>query len=671
MYHLVIDMTKTEVKARIAKLRAEINRHRYLYHVLDKTEISDAALDSLKHELVELERLYPDLITSDSPSQRVGGKAMKAFAKVTHIRPILSIEDAFDFSEIKDWQTRNEKLLNEKIKGYFGELKMDGLAMVLTYENGELVQAATRGNGLIGENVTQNVRTMESVPLVLENFRQNLPKRIDIRGEVVITKEELKKINKQQERIGASPFANPRNLAAGSIRQLDPKIAHERRMDFYAFEILTDVGLSYHSEVHDLLKTLGFKTNPHCRKLDGLEQVEQYLKNWEDKRNSLPYQTDGAVVVVNSIAQEKLLGFVGKAERWMLAYKFPAEQATTKVKDIIIQVGRTGVLTPVALLEPVSVAGTTVSRATLHNQDEIDRLDIRIGDTVIIQKAGDIIPDVVETLVRLRTGKEKKFAIPKKCPVCSASVNKQPGEVAYYCINRQCPGRTREALYHFASRAAFDIAGLGPKVVDLLVDAGLVQDSADFFTLTTEDLLPLERFADKSAKNLVAAISQRRTISLERFINSLGIRHVGEQTARDLAHKFGTLTKIMSATKTDFEAVPNIGGVVAESLADYFGNKSNLRLLEKFMNLGLKLEKVVQDRGSLYSKKFVLTGTLSTMSRDQAKDLIRRQGGSVSASVSSETDYVVAGDNPGSKLTKAQTLKIPIISEAEFIKLVQ
>lgn len=664
-------MNKAEAKERILKLRAEINRHRYLYHVLDKIEISDAALDSLKHELVELERQYSELITPDSPSQRVGGKALRTFDKVNHIKPILSIEDAFSFSEIKDWQDRNEKLLGEPARGYFGELKMDGLAMVLTYENGELIRAATRGNGLVGENVTLNVRTMESVPLKLEKIKQKLPNRIDVRGEVVITKDELKRINKGQASMGAAEFANPRNLAAGTIRQLDPKITRQRRMDFYAFEILTDVGVAKHSEVHELLKKLGFKINPHCRELADLTAAEQYLKIWETKRDSLPYQTDGAVIVVNNIAQEKKLGFVGKAERWMLAYKFPAEQATTKVKDIIIQIGRTGVLTPVAVLEPVSVAGTTVARATLHNQDEIDRLDIRIGDTVIIQKAGDIIPDVVEVLTRLRTGKEKKFFIPKKCPICQSEVIKKSTEVAYYCTNANCPSRTREGLYHFASRAAFDIEGLGPKIVDLLVDAGLVQDAADFFTLTAEDLMPLERFAEKSAQNLISSISQRRTISLERFINSLGIRHVGEQTARDLAQNFGSLDNIMQATKEKYETVSNIGGVIADSLVDYFSTKASQQLLDKFKRIGLKFEKVITNKGALAGKKFVLTGSLSTMSRDQAKNLIRQQGGVTSDSVSRETDYVVVGDNPGSKYTLAKKLKVNTISEQDFIKLVK
>lgn len=665
-------MTKVEAKQRIIKLRDEINRHRYLYHVLDKQEISDAALDSLKHELTKLESAYPDLITPNSPSQRVGGRALSAFRKVKHGRPVLSIEDAFSLAEVEAWQERIEKLLGQKIKGYFGELKMDGLAMVLTYDHGSLVRAATRGDGLVGEEVTPNVKTMESVPLTLEKISRRLPARLDIRGEVVITKAELARINRVQERLKASPFANPRNLAAGSIRQLDPKITRQRRMDFYAFEIISEVGVATHAEVHALLKKLGFKTNPHCQELKDLSAVEQYLKSWEKKRDTLPYQTDGAVIVVNELNAERALGYVGKAERWMLAYKFPAEQATTRVQDIIVQVGRTGVLTPVAILEPVRVAGTTVSRATLHNQDEIDRLDVRIGDTVIIQKAGDIIPDVVEVLKRLRRGKEKKFNLPSKCPSCGSQVKRRENEVAYYCINSHCPGRSREGLYHFASRTAFDIEGLGPKIVDQLVEAGLVQDAADFFALKVTDLTQLERFGERSAQNLAQAIAARRTVSLERFLNSLGIRHVGEETASDLAQHFGSLEKIMAASQAEFEAVPNVGGVVAQSLEHYFSAKPNQRLIEKFKRLGLKIEQAAaRPVGAFAGKTLVLTGTLSTLTRQRAKDLIRQQGGRTSESVSQQTDYVVAGENAGAKFDKANKLKIKVLKESEFKKLLR
>ncbi len=664
-------MTKAVARERLAKLRAEINRHRYLYHVLDRQEISDAALDSLKHELAQLEAQFPDLVTPDSPTQRVGGKPLARFAKVQHLRPIISIDDAFTLEEVAAWQQRNEKLLGQPVKTYFGELKMDGLAMVLTYEDGLLARGATRGDGVAGEDVTLNLRTIESIPLRLENLARKLPRRLDVRGEIVLTKAELVRINAVQVKHGLPPFANPRNLAAGSIRQLDPKLVASRKMEFYAFELMTDCGQRTHAEVHQLLQQLGFKTSSHCRELNGLAAVAAYVKAGEKKRASLPYQIDGAVLVVNDIAQERVLGSVGKSERWMLAYKFAAEQATTKVKDIIVQIGRTGVLTPVAVLTPVLVAGTTVARATLHNQDEVDRLNLRIGDTVIIQKAGDIIPDVVEVLPRLRTGQEKKYSLPKTCPVCGSPVVRRENEVAHYCSNPHCPGRSREALYHFASRSAFDIDGLGPKSVDLLVAAGLVQDSADFFSLTTADLTPLERFAERSAQNLVAAIAARRSISLERFLNSLGIRHVGEETARDISSHFGTLEGVMRASRDDFVAVEGVGGVVAQSLADYFSNRQNQKLITKFKQVGLRVESArPKPKGKLAGKTFVLTGTLSSMSREQAKARLRSLGGKTSESVSRETDYVVAGENPGSKLAKAKKLSLTVLDENTFRKLV-
>lgn len=663
-------MTKAEAKTRLQKLRREINRHRYLYHVLDTQEISDAALDSLKHELWELEQHYPDLVTPDSPTQRVAGKPLAKFHKVRHRYPILSIEDAFSLEEVRDWQERNEKLLGGGVQGYYGELKMDGLAMVLTYEHGRLMQAATRGNGEVGEDVTSNVRTMESVPLQVEETKRALPSRLDVRGEVVLTKQELIRINQQQLARGLPVFANPRNLAAGSIRQLDPKVTASRHMDFYAFELLSDLGQRTHAEVHQLLRELGFKTNPHCQELPALAAVEKYVKQWDQKRQSLPYQTDGIVLVVNSIDQERRLGSVGKADRWMLAYKFPAEQAATRVLDIVVQVGRTGVLTPVAVLAPVRVAGTTVSRATLHNQDEVERLDVRVGDTAVVEKAGDIIPDVVQVLSKLRTGKEKKFVMPKSCPVCGSAVVRHAGEVAHYCSNADCPARSREGLYHFVARTAFDIDGLGPRIIDQLVDAGLVQDGADFFQLTEDDLTPLERFAETSARNLVAAIQGRKRISLERFLNALGIRHVGEETARDLAAHFGTLERVQNTTEADLQAVPNVGAVVAKSLADFFRRPQTRALLTKFVRAGVRVERTaVRSLGPFAGKTFVLTGMLAGMSRQQTKALIRQRGGRTSESVSRATDYVVAGANPGSKLDKARQLGVPVLNEAAFIKL--
>ncbi len=665
-------MDKEAAKVRINKLRQEINRHRYLYHVLDKQEISDAALDSLKRELVSLENQYPDLITPDSPSQRVGGKPLKEFKKIKHVQPILSIEDAFSLEEVAEWQKRNEKILGEPVKGYYGELKMDGLAMVLTYEKGLLVSAATRGNGEVGEDVTANVRTIESVPLKLEAVFGSLPDKLHVRGEIVINKAELARINKLQEKRGEKIYANPRNLAAGSIRQLDPKLAAQRKMDFYAFEIMTDLSLDTHSQVHARLKELGFKTNPHCEYLPDLNAVKKYVDLWNKKRSALPYQTDGVVLVVNSISQQKILGSVGKAERWMLAYKFPAEQATTKVLDIKVQVGRTGVLTPVAVLEPVVVAGTTVSRATLHNQDEVDRLDIRIGDTVIIQKAGDIIPEVVEVLKRLRVGKEKRFKIPDKCPACGYKVMRRPGEVAYYCSNPHCFAVTRERLYHFVSRQALDVVGLGPKIIDQLMDEGLIEDAADLFDLTPSELEHLEGFGELSARKLVQALAARKRITFDKFIYALGIRHVGEQTARDLARYFVSLEKLINAQQEDFVKVPNIGPVVAKSLADFFADAVNKKFISKLLQRGLRIENyMTANKGRLADKTFVLTGTLSSLTRSEAGELIRQQGGKIAESVSSQTDYLVAGDKPGNKLARAKELRVTILDEKAFKKMVQ
>jgi len=665
-------MNKVEARQRIQKLRREINRIRYAYHVLDKLIVTEAVKDSLQHELLELEQQFPDLVTPDSPTQRVAGRPLKGFHKVKHARPVLSIEDAFSMDEVQAWQERNEKILGQAAKGYYGELKMDGLAMVLTYQDGVLAQGATRGDGAVGEDVTQNLRTIESIPLRLESVGRDLPPRFDVRGEVVIMKDELERINRQQTARSLPPFANPRNLAAGTIRQLDSKVAAGRRMDFFAFEILTDLGQRTHAEVHKLLHDLGFKTNPHCRELSDLAAVGDYVKSWADKRLSLPYQTDGVVIVVNDLAQQRRLGSVGKADRWMQAYKFPAEQATTRVKDIVVQVGRTGVLTPVALLTPVRVAGTTVSRATLHNQDEVERLDVRVGDTVVIQKAGDIIPDVVQVLVKLRSGHERRFVIPKVCPACGAEVVRKAGEVAHYCSNRNCFAVSREKLYHFVSRQAFNIDGLGPKILDQLLASGLIKDAADLFELKEGDLRPLERWGEKSAQNLVQAIAARKRVSLARFIYALGIRHVGRETADDLAAHFGTLAKVMAGNLDQFEAVPNIGPVVARSLADFIAAPANKKFIDKLLKAGIEIEKVLTKMaGPLSNQTFVLTGTLASLTRDQARQAIKAAGGRISESVSQETDYVVVGDNPGSKYERAKVLGVKILNEQAFKRLLK
>ncbi|NQU99151.1 MAG: NAD-dependent DNA ligase LigA, partial [Parcubacteria group bacterium] len=570
-------MNKLEVKKRIEKLRAEIRRYRYLYHVLDKPEITDGASDSLKNELQELENKYPELITSDSPTQRVGGRPLDKFRKIKHTSPILSLRDAFKLEDLQDWEERNEKILGGGNFNYYAELKLDGLAIVLRYKDGILDKGITRGNGRVGEDVTHNLKTIESIPLKLEKVKGVLEKALkgvfEVRGEVIMTKRSFEKINKEQERRGDSKFANPRNTAAGSIRQLDPKIAATRDLDCSVFEILTDIGQENHRQVHEILKKLGFKTSPYTKYCKDINESYNFLKKWEKKRKKLEYETDGAVVVVNKISDQKKLGSVGKAERWMIAYKFPAEQATTIVEDIKIQVGRTGTLTPVAYLKEVLVAGSRVKRATLHNIDEIKRLDVRIGDTVIIQKAGDIIPDIIKVIKNLRTGKEKEFSMPSECPVCGSRIVKKQEEVNYYCLSKNCGAIKREQIYHFVSKKAFDIEGLGPQIVDHLLEVGLIQDAADIFSLKKEDLVPLERFEEKSADNLIKAIKKAKKISLDRFIIALGIRHVGEETAHDLAKNFGTLENLKKVSLENINQIYDIGEVVASSVHEYFKDK--------------------------------------------------------------------------------------------------
>jgi DNA ligase (NAD+) len=665
-------MDKISVKKRLEKLVQEINHHRYLYHVLDQSEISEAALDSLKKELVDLEKQWPDLQRPDSPSQRVGGQALDKFIKRKHNTKILSLVDAFNQGDIRDWQERNEKIIKQPIKSYYTELKLDGLTIVLTYENNILARGVTRGDGVVGEDVTNNLKTIESLPLSVQILRNKVvPDMIEVRGEVVMLKSTLEKINKERTRQNLPLFANPRNVAAGSIRQLDPRVAASRQLDFIAFELITDLGQKTHQEAHTLLRQLGFKTSPYNEYCQSLEEVEKYLIKWNEKRKKLPYLTDGAVIVVNELRQEKVLGHIGKAERWMLAYKFPAEQVTTRVLDIEVQVGRTGVLTPVAILEPVTVAGSVVSRATLHNKDEIERLDVRIGDTVIIQKAGDVIPDIVQVLPKLRTGIEKKFIFPQKCPACSSAVKKKEGEVAYYCTNKKCFAKTIEALIHFVSKKGFNIEGLGDRIIAQLLEQGLIVSPADIFRLKKGDLDPLEGFADKKATKILTAITKSKTITLTNFIYALGIRHVGEETAVALANHFSNFEKLIKAKKEDLEAVPDIGSEVSQSIMAWLTDGANKKLLTDLFSLGIKIKAPLRISGKLAGQTFLFTGSL-VMARDEAKNLVRQAGGKIISAVSRDLNYLVVGEKPGTKLNKAQSLgTIKILSEEEFLKLIK
>lgn len=663
-------MNKAEAKNRIVKLIEEINHHRHLYHVLDTQEISDGALDSLKRELEQLENKFPDLRQADSPTQRVSGQPLDKFVKVKHSHKVLSLADAFSRQDIEDWQERNEKILKAQVKNYYAELKLDGLTVVLTYRDGIFVRGATRGDGQIGEDVTNNLKTIESIPLSLRPLvGRALPKTVEVRGEVVMSKEAFNKLNKQQLKQGKPVFANPRNVAAGSIRQLDPRIAQSRGLDCLAFEIMSDLGQKTHDEVHKILNDLGFKTNIGSQVCKDIDEVEKFLKHWVDRRKSLPYETDGAVIVVNDIFQEKQLGHIGKAERWMLAYKFPAEQTTTKLLAIEIQAGRTGALTPVAILEPVSVAGTTVSRATLHNQDEIDRLDVRVGDTVIIQKAGDIIPDIVQVLKKLRTGQEKKFVFPTKCPSCGSLVSKKVGEVAYYCTNKKCYAQNIESIIHFVSKKGFNIDGLGDSIVKQLIDQGLISSPVDLFSLKIGDLEPLEGFASKKSQKLLLAIDSAKKLDLHNFIYALGIRHVGEETSIVLANHYGNLEKIRQASLEELQDIPDIGPEVANSIVDWF--KDNGKFLDELLAQGLIIKNFKNKNQRLSGKTFLFTGSLD-IDRDSAKDSVRNFGAKVVSSVSEQLDYLVVGDNPGSKLAKAKKYpNIKIIQEAEFLKLIK
>lgn len=677
-------MTKQEAKKRIAKLRKEINYHRYLYHVLDRQEISDAALDSLKHELYKLEQQFPEFITPDSPTQRVGGEPLEKFKKVKHKVPMLSIEDIFSKEELADWEDYLKRLIPSAKFEYFSELKIDGFAITLVYKNGILDYGATRGNGRVGEDVTQNLKTIESIPLKLtihgklpnEKIANTLKKlinegKIEIRGEVYMEKKAFEEFNKQLEKKGEKPYSNPRNLAAGSIRQLDPKLAASRPLKFLAYDIITDLGQKKHSEEHQILPVLGFRTN-QGKKCKNLEEAVDFWQEVAKRRERLPFQIDGVVIIVDDNLLFKKLGVVGKSPRGIRAFKFTPEEATTQVLDIKVQVGRTGALTPVAVLKPVQVGGVTVSHATLHNEDEIKRLGVKIGDTVIVQRAGDVIPDIVKVLPNLRTGKEKEFQMPKKCPICGSKTIRKPGEAVTYCSNKNCYAQQRQRIIHFISKPAFDIDGLGPKIIDQLLQNKLISDPADIFLLKEGDLIPLERFAEKSASNLIKAIRARKEIDLARFIYALGIRHVGEETAELLALTFGSLERLKKASLEEIESIYDIGEVVAKSIYDYFRDKKNLAFIDKLLKLKviIKNPQVRKKKTPLSGKTFVLTGTLEAMTRQEAKEKIKSLGGRVSSSVSKNTDFVVVGKEPGSKYEKAKKLKVKMLNEKEFLELI-
>ena len=675
-------MDKQQIKQRIAKLKKLINYHRYLYHVLDKQEMSDASLDSLKHELNQLEQQYPDLISLDSPTQRIGGQALDKFKKIKHQKRMLSLNDVFSNEDLKAWQERIQKLVPSQKLKYFSELKIDGFAIALIYQDGVLIQGATRGDGQVGEEVTQNLKTIDSIPLKLEIHQKLSSKiiqdkvekllvkgRIEIRGEVYMSKKDFEKINQEREKKGLPLYANPRNTAAGSIRQLDPKIAAKRKLNFLAYGLITNLGQETHHQEHQILQSLGFKISQdkYC---SDLKEVIGFWQEVNQKRKKLPYLIDGVVVGVDDNKVFDKLGIVGKAPRGAIALKFPAKETTTIIEDIVVQIGRTGALTPVAHLKPVRLGGILITRATLHNEDEIKRLDVRIGDTVIIQRAGDVIPDVVKVIKKLRTGQEKKFQMLKRCPACKGEVIRLKGEVVHRCANLKCGSIQRQQIIHFVSKKGFDIEGLGPKIINQLMDQGLISNPADIFSLIQGDLIPLERFADKSASNLIKAIEQSKKISLAKFIHALGIRHVGEETAIALAQYFGSLDKIRKASLKNLLQIEDIGEIVAQSIFEWFNRESNRDLIKKLLDNGIEIAKVKTVKKKLINQTFVLTGEMDKFTREQAKSKIRQLGGNVSSSVSQKTDFVVIGKNPGSKYNRARKLGVKIINEQEFLKII-
>lgn len=680
-------MNEAQAKQRIEKLRAQIDEMRYQYHVLDKPDMDDTVYDSLTQELRALENQFPQLQSPTSPTVRVGGVALDKFTKVTHAVRQWSLQDAFNFDEVKAWEERIMRVLEKQGVSeqldYSCEVKIDGLKIILTYNNGAFTQGATRGDGVTGEDVTAQLKTIQSIPLQLREA-------VDVIavGEAWLDKEQLAHINAEREKNNLPPFANSRNAAAGSIRQLDPKITARRGLDSYIYDIdrlQTDLPPTQIEELQ-LLQTLGFKVNPHFKHCRTLQEVAAFYEEWQKKKDNQPYGIDGLVIKVNSKRLQDLLGFTGKAPRWAIAYKFAPERATTVVEDIDVQIGRTGALTPVAHLRPVTVAGSVVSRATLHNEDEIKRLDVRIGDTVVVHKAGDVIPDIVEVLPKLRNGDEKQFHFPKTCPRCGGPVVRREGEAAHYCTNRDCFALQLQSIIHFVSRKGMNIEGLGDKIVEQLLNEGLIQDAADLYFLTAGDLEPLERFAEKSAQNLIAAIDASRTVTLPKLLFALGIRYVGEETARLLAQRIydsgfktahggveAMAKKVQSMSIAELEEIDGIGTKVAQSVHAWFRDGNNYALMQRLQKGGVCLEHPTSEikNHMLQGKTFVVTGSLAHLTRDEAQDTIRSLGGNVSSSVSKKTDYVVAGDKPGSKLETAQKLGVTVIGEEEFMNMIQ
>ncbi|MGB6370736.1 MAG: NAD-dependent DNA ligase LigA [Atribacterota bacterium] len=661
---------------KIEELREKIRHHNYRYYVLDNPTVSDAEYDRLMRDLIELEEKYPRYITPSSPTQRVGIEPVSEFTTVKHIAPMLSLANAFSTEELRAFNQRIKKLIPQQKLEYVVELKIDGLAVALIYENGIFVRGATRGNGTTGEEITSNLRTIKAIPLKL--FGEDIPPRIEVYGEVYMKKSDFKKLNEERTKKGESLFANPRNAAAGSVRQLDPRITAQRHLDTFIYRATFPEGNNFntHMEVLNYLKKFGFKVNPHIKLCQDIEEAINYCQKWIEKKDELDYEIDGMVIKVNSLRMREELGSTTRSPRWAVAYKFPAQQVTTKVQDIIVQVGRTGALTPVAVLDPVRISGSVVQRATLHNEDEIRRKDIRVGDIVLVQKAGEVIPEVVKVIKEKRTGKEMEFVMPTQCPVCGAKVFRPEGEVASRCNSLICPAQIKERIKHFASRNAMDIEGLGPAIIDQLVEKGLIKDISNLYFLKRDDLISLERMAEKSADNLLDAIEKSKKKSLANLIYGLGIRYVGVHTSEVITRYYPTLDKFKKASLEELIEINEIGPKIAESTIFFFKEKENLAIIERLRSAGLnfgqeeEIRRKEKETKILGGKQFVLTGTLKDFTRTQAKEIISELGGRVTGSVSKKTDYVVAGEDPGSKYQKAQELGVTIINEEEFKRII-
>ena len=661
----------SQARRRVVELREEIEHHNRLYHELDQPEISDAEYDALMQELLSLEEKFPELVTEDSPTQRVGGVPLPAFSQVRHAEPLLSLSNAFSSNELRDWDSRLKRILGVQDLDYIVELKIDGLSVALSYEGGHFITGATRGDGFTGEDITANLRTIKTLPLKLKDT----PARLVVRGEAYMPKSAFERLNAEREAAELPLFANPRNAAAGSLRQLDPKVAASRSLLLFIYDILAGEGVETgtHAETLQYLSDQGFPVNDEWQCCKSIEEVLPLLEGWQDRRHDLNYEIDGLVIKVNNKSYQSLLGSTSKSPRWSIAYKFPAEQGTTRVKNISIRVGRTGVLTPTAELEPIRLAGTTVTRATLHNEDIIREKDIRIGDFVVAQKAGDIIPEVVSVVKEKRTGDEQPFVMPSVCPECGSEVVRLEGEAAARCTGGLvCPAQIREGLIHFVSRGAMDIEGLGPKVIEQLLKTGLIADAGDLYYLKKEQLVVLERMGELSSDNLLASIQDSKNRPLSRLVFALGIKNVGSRAAKLLAGEFRTLDSLASAEVSQMETINEIGPKIAENVAAFFAEEHNLKVIQKLKAAGVNMtETTSQEEGILTGKKFVLTGKLSGMTRTEAKEKIESLGGEVAGSVSKNTDYVVAGEDPGSKYDKAIALGIQILSEEEFIDLLE